>query len=528
MTLENVGARPVRRGLRRRRAGRGVPRRAERRRRTRDTRRTSPPSSRSTTGAGRARLSTSARASGWRSGSTEVAVQFKRPPHLPFPSTRSSSSRPTRSCCGSSPTRASRSAFGAKAPAPTLALRTVNMDFLYGSSFLAEAPEAYETLILDAIRGDGTLFTRQDGVERSWEIVRPAARALADRAARSCTAPAHGGPTWRTSSWRGTAAGGGGRDSRRRDLRPGGRRGDAARRARRRPHRQRAGDHAQPGRPRPRPGVDRGGARGTRARRPVASSAGDRGDARRRRAAGVGGELVLGRGVGSPGVLGAGARPGRCQGAPERGDVAPRARPARVPLVAGSVRTRRPPGRGSRRPRVAGHRGLRRLQPRGRVCGSAPRPGGGRPGLGRAPAVARRGGGALRRAQPREGARPHPFGRRPRARERGAAHGRMGAIGARGRHRPHPRGAPAPPRARHGARGEEGVPGRARRAGSARDRIGARAARLRGRARPAGAAGAPGGRAQPAHRRSPLRSGARSRRPAGAGRHRGDAGDAAG
>ena len=47
------------------------------------------------------------------------------------------------------------------------------MDFLYGSSFLAEVPEAYETLILDAIRGDGTLFTRQDSVERSWELVDP-------------------------------------------------------------------------------------------------------------------------------------------------------------------------------------------------------------------------------------------------------------------------------------------------------------------------------------------------------------------
>ena len=47
------------------------------------------------------------------------------------------------------------------------------MDFLYGSSFLSDVPEAYETLILDAIRGDGTLFTRQDGVERAWEICDP-------------------------------------------------------------------------------------------------------------------------------------------------------------------------------------------------------------------------------------------------------------------------------------------------------------------------------------------------------------------
>jgi glucose-6-phosphate 1-dehydrogenase len=63
--------------------------------------------------------------------------------------------------------------FGAKAPTPTLSIRSVNMDFQYGSSFLADVPEAYETLLLDAIRGDGTLFTRQDSVERSWEICDP-------------------------------------------------------------------------------------------------------------------------------------------------------------------------------------------------------------------------------------------------------------------------------------------------------------------------------------------------------------------
>ena len=68
------------------------------------------------------------------------------------------------------------------------------MDFLYGASFLADVPEAYETLILDAIRGDGTLFTRQDGVERSWEICRPAARAVADRPAAAVRRPGSWGP----------------------------------------------------------------------------------------------------------------------------------------------------------------------------------------------------------------------------------------------------------------------------------------------------------------------------------------------
>ena len=104
---------------------------------------------------------------------TEVAVQFKRPPHLPFPVDAVEQLESNALVLRIQPDEGISLRFGAKAPTPTLALRTVNMDFLYGSSFLAEVPEAYETLILDAIRGDGTLFTRQDGVERSWELVDP-------------------------------------------------------------------------------------------------------------------------------------------------------------------------------------------------------------------------------------------------------------------------------------------------------------------------------------------------------------------
>ena len=47
------------------------------------------------------------------------------------------------------------------------------MDFLYGASFLLQAPSAYETLLLDAMRGDATLFTRSDEVEAAWEIIDP-------------------------------------------------------------------------------------------------------------------------------------------------------------------------------------------------------------------------------------------------------------------------------------------------------------------------------------------------------------------
>jgi glucose-6-phosphate 1-dehydrogenase len=52
-------------------------------------------------------------------------------------------------------------------------IRPVNMQFLYGTSFLSQSPEAYERLITDAMRGDATLFTRNDEVEAQWRICDP-------------------------------------------------------------------------------------------------------------------------------------------------------------------------------------------------------------------------------------------------------------------------------------------------------------------------------------------------------------------
>jgi glucose-6-phosphate 1-dehydrogenase len=52
-------------------------------------------------------------------------------------------------------------------------IRPVNMEFHYGTSFLSESPEAYERLILDAMRGDATLFTRNDEIEALWGIIDP-------------------------------------------------------------------------------------------------------------------------------------------------------------------------------------------------------------------------------------------------------------------------------------------------------------------------------------------------------------------
>ena len=67
--------------------------------------------------------------------------------------------------------------LGAKIPGTRMIIRPVNMEFLYGTSFLSQSPEAYERLIMDAMRGDPTLFTRNDEVEAQWEICDPIVRA---------------------------------------------------------------------------------------------------------------------------------------------------------------------------------------------------------------------------------------------------------------------------------------------------------------------------------------------------------------
>ena len=63
--------------------------------------------------------------------------------------------------------------LGAKIPGTRMIIRPVNMEFLYGTSFLSQSPEAYERLITDAMRGDATLFTRNDEVEAQWRDLRP-------------------------------------------------------------------------------------------------------------------------------------------------------------------------------------------------------------------------------------------------------------------------------------------------------------------------------------------------------------------
>ncbi|MCL5734495.1 MAG: glucose-6-phosphate dehydrogenase, partial [Actinobacteria bacterium] len=63
--------------------------------------------------------------------------------------------------------------IGSKLPGPRIDIRPVHMDFRYGTSFGRRSPEAYERLLLDALLGDATLFSREDSVDAAWRFVDP-------------------------------------------------------------------------------------------------------------------------------------------------------------------------------------------------------------------------------------------------------------------------------------------------------------------------------------------------------------------
>ena len=102
---------------------------------------------------------------------TTITIQFKRAPHPPFAEAAAEELRPNLLTIHVQPDEGVSLAIGAKVPGLGVKLRTVHMDFVYGGAFHVEMPEAYERLLLDAMRGDATLFTRSDEVDEQWAIV---------------------------------------------------------------------------------------------------------------------------------------------------------------------------------------------------------------------------------------------------------------------------------------------------------------------------------------------------------------------
>jgi glucose-6-phosphate 1-dehydrogenase len=102
---------------------------------------------------------------------SEISIQFHKAPHPPFAEHVTQSLEPNVLAIRIQPDEGITLKTTAKVPGPSMRLRSVNMGFLYGTSFLVESPDAYERLLLDCMLGDSTLFPRRDGIEASWEPI---------------------------------------------------------------------------------------------------------------------------------------------------------------------------------------------------------------------------------------------------------------------------------------------------------------------------------------------------------------------
>ena len=104
---------------------------------------------------------------------TEVAITFKTPPLHLFRQMGGDDLTPNLLVLRIQPDEGISLRFGAKVPGTRTGVRPVNMDFRYGTAFGTDPPEAYERLLLDAMIGDSTLFTRWDSVEAAWALLTP-------------------------------------------------------------------------------------------------------------------------------------------------------------------------------------------------------------------------------------------------------------------------------------------------------------------------------------------------------------------
>jgi glucose-6-phosphate 1-dehydrogenase len=104
---------------------------------------------------------------------TEIAIEFRRAPHILFRDTPVSRLAPNRLVLHIQPDEGISLRFGAKVPGSTLRLGAVDMDFDYADYFGSTPSTGYERLLYDCMVGDATLFQRADMVEAGWKVVEP-------------------------------------------------------------------------------------------------------------------------------------------------------------------------------------------------------------------------------------------------------------------------------------------------------------------------------------------------------------------
>jgi glucose-6-phosphate 1-dehydrogenase len=125
---------------------------------------------------------------------TEIAIQFKRAPMEIFRRVTPTPVSPNLLIVNVQPDEGISVRFEAKVPGTRMQLAPVMMNFRYGTAFGRPVPEAYETLLLDALLGDATLFARHDFVETSWALISPVHERWASEAASSI-------PSYEAGEW---------------------------------------------------------------------------------------------------------------------------------------------------------------------------------------------------------------------------------------------------------------------------------------------------------------------------------------
>jgi glucose-6-phosphate 1-dehydrogenase len=104
---------------------------------------------------------------------SEIAIEFRRAPHMFLPDGKSSRPRSNVLVLRIQPDDGLALRMEVKVPGPGMRVRPVDMSFTYKEAFGGASADAYQRLLLDAMRGDSTLFTRTDEVERAWALVTP-------------------------------------------------------------------------------------------------------------------------------------------------------------------------------------------------------------------------------------------------------------------------------------------------------------------------------------------------------------------
>ncbi len=102
-----------------------------------------------------------------------ITIQFKPVPHRSFPTESLESWQPNRLIISIQPQSGIRLRFQAKRPGLKMQLNPVDMTFNYSDAYKNDPPEAYETLLLDVMLGDATLFMRADQVDTAWNVLMP-------------------------------------------------------------------------------------------------------------------------------------------------------------------------------------------------------------------------------------------------------------------------------------------------------------------------------------------------------------------